>query len=335
MLLLVPVFLGLSLLTFTLSNVVTDPVSAWTTDRTPPAVIEQIRKAHHFDEPLPIQYYYYMWDLFHGNWGLSHSQSDEPVMDIIRRTFPATVELAIAATVIQIAVAIPLGIVSAVKKDKVPDHASRLLALSGASFPIFWLALLMQYVFFYSLRVAGLPYLPSTGRVDDFIMYEHPLTRITGLVILDSILTGNFSIFQNALTHIIMPAFVDGFVGLGLITRMTRSSMLETMRQDYIILARAKGLPERIVIFKHALKNAINPTITVVGTSFGFILAGAPITETVFSWPGMGKWAAFAIVSLDQAAIMGFVLITGVVYVLVNLVVDVLYSIADPRVRYG
>jgi len=335
LLLLVPVLIGLTIITFSLSNVVTDPVSAWTTDRTPPAVVEQIRKAHHFDEPLPVQYYYYLSDLLHGDWGLSHSLSDEPVMQIIRRTFPATVELAIVATVIQIAVGIPLGIVSAVKKDKAPDHASRLLALGGASIPIFWLALLMQYVFFYSLKLAGLPYLPSTGRLSEFVLLQYPLTRITGFVILDSVLTGNIPVLEDALVHIIMPAFVDGFIGLGLITRITRSSMLEMMRQDYVILARAKGLPERVVIYKHALKNAINPTITVVGTSFGFILAGAPITETVFSWPGMGKWAAFAIVSLDRAAIMGFVIIAGVIFILVNLFVDILYSVADPRVRYG
>jgi ABC-type dipeptide/oligopeptide/nickel transport system permease component len=334
-LLLVPVLLGLTLLTFTLSYVVTDPTSAWTTDRTPPSVVEQIRKAHHFDQPIVIQYYYYLSDLFHGDWGLSHSQSDEPVLNVIGRTFPATVELATVATVIQIVVGVPLGIVSAVKKDKPLDHASRLLALSGASFPVFWLALMMQFVFFYSLKLSGLPYLPSTGRLDDFVLLAHPLKTVTGFSILDSILTGNLPVLEDALTHIVMPAFVLGFTGLGLTTRITRSSMLETMRQDYIILARAKGLPERIVIYKHALKNAINPTITIIGTSFGFTLGGAPLTETVFSWPGMGKWAAYAIVSLDRASIMGFVLITGFIFVVVNLIVDVLYSVVDPRVRYG
>ena len=323
------------MITFVLSNVVTDPVSAWTTDRTPPSVVEQIRRAHHFDQPIVIQYYYYLVDLSQGQWGLSRSQSDEPVMQVIGRLFPATIELAAVATILQIAIGVPLGIISAVKKDRPLDHGSRLLALSGASFPVFWLGLLMQYVFFYSLKLNGIPYLPSTGRVDEFVLFAHPLRNITGFVLLDSLLTWNLPVFQSALAHIIMPAIVDGFTGLGLITRITRSSMLEVLRQDYIILARAKGLPERMVIYKHALKNAINPTITIVGTSFGFILGGAPLTETVFSWPGMGKWAAFAIISLDRAAIMGFVLVTGVIFVLVNLVVDVLYSVLDPRVRYG
>jgi peptide/nickel transport system permease protein len=323
------------MITFTLSNVVTDPTSAWTTDRTPPSVVEQIRKAHHFDSPLVIQYYYYLSDLFHGDWGLSHSQSDEPVLNVIKRTFPATMELAIFATVFQIAIGLPLGIFSAVKKDKPVDHGSRLLALTGTSFPVFWLGLMMQFVFFYTLRIHGLPSLPSTGQVDEFVLFEYPLRSVTGFVILDSLLTWNIPIFKDALAHIIMPAICDGFTGLGLITRITRSSMLEVMRQDYVTLARAKGLPERVVIYKHALKNAINPTITIIGTSFGFILGGAPLTETVFSWPGMGKWAAYAIVSLDRASIMGFVLITGVIFVLVNLVVDVLYSVVDPRVRVG
>ncbi len=323
------------MITFTLSHVVTDPVSAWTSDKTSPAVVEQIRKAHHFDQPIVIQYYYYLNDLFHGDWGLSHSQADEPVLSVIRRTFPATVELAFFATLIQVIVGLPLGIFSAVKKDKPLDHGSRLLALTGASFPIFWLALLMQFVFFYQLKLHGLPYLPSTGQVDDFVLYQYPVKTITGFLMLDSLLTWNLPVFGSALVHIIMPAFCVGFTGLGIITRITRSSMLEVLKQDYITLARAKGLPERVVIYKHALKNAINPTITIVGTSFGYTLAGAPLTETIFSWPGMGKWAAYAIVSLDNAAIMGFVLVAGVIFVLVNLIVDILYSIVDPRVRVG
>jgi peptide/nickel transport system permease protein len=318
-----------------LSNVVTDPVSAWTSDKTSPAVVEQIRKAHHFDQPIVIQYFYYLNDLFHGDWGLSHSQADEPVLSVIRRTFPATFELAIFATLIQVIAGLPLGIFSAVKKDKPLDHASRLLALSGASFPIFWLALLMQFAFFYELKLHGLPYLPSTGRVDDFVLYAYPLKKVTGFLMLDSLLTWNLPVLESALVHVIMPAFAVGFTGLGLITRITRSSMLEVMKQDYITLARAKGLPERVVIYKHALKNAINPTITTVGISFGFILSGAPITETIFSWPGMGKWAAYAIVSLDNASIMGFVLVAGVIFVFVNLIVDLLYSFVDPRVRVG
>ena len=273
--------------------------------------------------------------LFHGDWGLSHSQGDEPVIEVIRADLPATMELATVATLIQIVVAVPLGIVSAVRRNKPVDHASRLLALSGASFPVFWLALMLQYVFFYGLQMHNLPYLPATGRLGDVTLYNYPLTTITGFYLVDSLLTWNIPVFKDALAHIILPAFTLGFTGMGLITRITRSSMLEVLRQDYVTLARAKGLPERVVIYKHALKNAINPTITIIGLSFGFILGGSPLTEVVFSWPGIGKWAAAALVASDRASIMAYVLLTGATFVLVNLVVDVLYSVIDPRVRVG
>lgn len=323
------------MITFTLTYVVGDPVGIWTTIRTTPQQVQQIRLAHHFNDPLPVQYYYYLRDLLHGDWGVSRSQGDEPVMEVIRSTLPATMELAIAATLIQIVVGVPLGIFSAVKRNKPVDHGSRLLALSGASFPVFWLALLMQYAFFYSLQLHHFPYLPGTGRVDEFLLFDHPLKTITGFILVDSLLTWNIPVFTDALAHLIMPAFVLGFTGLGLITRITRSSMLEVLRQDYVTLARAKGLPERVVIYKHALKNAINPTITIIGLGFGFILGGSPLTETVFSWPGIGKWAAAALVATDRAAIMSFVLLTGTAFVLVNLIVDILYSVIDPRVRVG
>lgn len=335
LLLLLPVLLGISVITFTLSNVATDPVGAYITDRTPPWQVEEIRKAYHFNEPIPIQYFYYLGDLLRGDWGLSRSMSNEPVLSAIGRLFPATIELAIVAMVFQIVVGIPLGVISATKKDKPIDHGSRLLALTGTSIPVFWLGLLLQYLLFYKMKLAGLASLPSEGRVDEFVLAAHPLTTITGLIFVDSLLTLNFPVFFDALAHIIMPAFVLGFAGIGLITRITRSSMLESMRQDYITLARAKGLTERVVIYKHALRNAINPTITIMGLAFGTTLAGAPLTETVFSWPGIGKWAALAIIADDRASIMGFVIIVGFIYVLVNLMVDVLYAMADPRVRLG
>ncbi|MGA2785528.1 MAG: ABC transporter permease [Candidatus Bathyarchaeia archaeon] len=335
LLLLFPVMLGISVITFALSNIATDPIGAYITDRTPVSVIAEIRKAYHFDDPLPIQYFYYLTSLVRGDWGLSRSMSNEPVTGVIRRLFPASIELAVVAVLFQIVVGIPLGVISATRKDKALDHGSRLLAISGTAIPVFWLGLLMQYFLFYQMKLGGLPYLPSAGRVNEFVLLAHPLKTITGFVLIDSILTSNFPVFLDALAHIAMPAFVLGFAGLGLITRITRSSMLEVLRQDYITLARAKGLPERIVIYKHALRNAINPTITVMGIVFGNTLSGAPLVETVFSWPGLGRWAALAITGDDLPAIMGFVIVAGFIFVLVNLIVDILYSIADPRVRLG
>jgi ABC-type dipeptide/oligopeptide/nickel transport system permease component len=335
LLLLAPVLAGLLIIMFILSNIVSDPVNAYITVRTSPAEIEQIRRAHHFDAPVFVQFFYYLVDLSRGDWGLSTSLQYEPVTSIVVRLFPATAELAIVAILIQMALGIPLGVVSALRKDKTLDHGSRLLALSGSSLPVFWLGLIFQYVLFYSLKSANLPYLPSEGRVTYSVLVAHPLQTITGFLLLDSLITGNFAVFQDAITHIIMPAFVLGFAGLGLVTRITRSSMLEVMRQDYITSARAKGLPERIVIYKHALKNAIIPTITIVGLSFGVTLGGAPITETIFSWPGLGNWAASAILNADRAAVLAFALVAATIIVLINLVVDVLYSLADPRVGYA
>ena len=335
LLFLIPVLLGLTMLTFVLSNVVTDPVSAYITERTPQSQIAQIRKAHHFDDPIPVQYVFYLRSLLAGDWGLSKSMSNEPVLSVIARLFPATIELAVVAVIFEVTIGLPVGIISAVKKDKAPDHASRLLALSGASFPLFWFGLLMQYLFFYDLKRAGFPFLPSTGRIDDFVLFAHPLQTITGFVLFDSLVTLNIPVFFDAVSHIIMPAIVLGLEGLGIVIRVTRSSMLEVLRQDFITLARAKGLSERVVVYKHALKNALTPVITIVGVIFGYTLSGAPIVESIFSWPGMGRWAALAILSLDQASIMAFVIVSGIVYLIVNLVVDILYSVFDPRIRYG
>jgi len=335
LLLLIPVLSGLLILMFILSNVVSDPVNAYITVRTSPAEIEQIRHAHHFDAPVFVQFFYYLFDLSRGDWGLSTSLQYEPVTSAVVRLFPATAELALVAIVIQIALGIPLGVTSALKKDKALDHGSRLLALSGSSLPVFWLGLIFQYVLFYSLKSANLPYLPSEGRISYSVLAAHPLQSITGFYLFDSLITGNLPVFQDTLAHIIMPAFVLGFAGLGLVTRITRSSMLEVMRQDYITSARAKGLPERVVIYKHALKNAIIPTITIVGLSFGVTLGGAPITETIFSWPGLGNWAASAILNADRAAVLAFALVAATIIILINLIVDVFYSLADPRVGYA
>jgi ABC-type dipeptide/oligopeptide/nickel transport system permease component len=261
--------------------------------------------------------------------------SGQPVVNVIAQLFPATAELALVATFLQIIIGVPLGILSAVRKDKIADHLTRIIALTGVSIPVFWLGLLMQYTFSYSFNLAGLPTLPSTGQVDQFVLAAHPIHTLTGMLLPDSILNLNWPVFSSAVVHIIMPAITLAFTGIGLITRITRSSMLEVLKQDYITLAKSKGLPQRVVIYRHALRNAIIPTLTITGISVGYTLAGAPLTETVFAWPGIGRWAAFAITSNDYAGIMGFVIITGIVFVMVNLIVDISYSLFDPRIRVG
>lgn len=332
--LMIPVIFGVLLITFTLSHVIGDPVAAYVTERTTEEHIQMIITKHHLDEPLHIQFFYYLSDLLHGDWGYSQT-GHQPVIQCIADFFPATLELSLVAIVLSLAMGIPLGIISAVKKDKPVDHVSRIYSLSGISMPIFWFALMMQYVFFFWFKTHGLPYLPSGFRAHWLTEIEHPLTRITGLYILDSLLTLNWPMLVDSIAHIIMPAFCLAYLQMALITRMMRSSMLEVMRQDYIILARSKGLSERVVIYKHALKNALIPTVTVTGLAFGALLAGAVLTETIFSWPGIGRWATSAILTTDFGGIMGFVLVVAFVYVLVNLLVDLLYGVLDPRIRYG
>ena len=335
LLLLIPVLLGLTLITFTITHVFTNPVSAYTTDKTTPAQLQQIIHAYGFDKPVPIQYYYYLVNLLSGNWGFSRSMSSEPVLTVIHQLFPATAELAIVAIIIEIAIGLPLGILSAVRKDTWLDQLTRVLALIGVSMPVFWLGLLFQYVFSYQFHVFGLPALPTTGRVDQFVISAHPLHQITGLYLFDSLVTLNFPVFSSALASIILPALTLAFTGLGLIARIMRSSMLEVLKQDYITLAKAKGLPQRIIIYRHALKNAIIPTLTIIGVSVGYTLAGAPLVEVVFSWPGVGRWAAYAIQSLDYNGIMGFTILVGIIFVSTNLIVDIAYAYANPRIRFG
>jgi len=320
-------------ITFVLSQVLLDPVSLYMTERTREADIPLLIAHYHLNDPWPIRYVVYLRSLLTGDWGYSRSLS-QPVLGALMGRFPATVELAIAAGLWIVALGIPLGIISAVRNNRLPDHVSRLIALIGVSTPVFWLGLLLQLVFFYFFQQWGLPYLPSGGRYDVTLMLQHPVTNITGLLVFDSLVTGNFIMAQDALAHLILPSFALGFVDLGVIMRIMRSSMLEVLRQDYVTLARSKGLPERVVILRHALKNAMIPTVTVGGIAVATLLAGAPLTETVFAWPGMGRLAVAAIGTNDAPLIMGFTLITSLMLVLVNLTVDILYAFLDPRIKY-
>ncbi len=328
MFLLVFVLIGVTVITFFLSQVMLDPLALYVTERTREDAIPSIIAYYHLNDPWPIRYAVYVWNLLRGDWGQSRSLS-QPVLEGLAGRFPATMELTIVAVIWTLAVGIPLGIISALKNNKAPDHASRIVALLGVSTPVFWLALILQIVFFYYLRV-----LPSNGRFDSTTILLHPVTQVTGLMVLDTIITGNFIMTEDVLAHMILPAFALGFISLGYIMRIMRGSMLEVLRQDYIILARSKGLSERVVIYRHALKNAMIPTVTVAGLAVAGLLGGAPLTETVFSWPGMGKLAVNAIGRNDAPLIMGFTLIAALILVFANLAVDILYAYLDPRIKY-
>ncbi len=328
MFLLVFVLLGVTVITFFLSQVLLDPLALYITERTREDAIPAVIAYYHLNDPWPIRYAVYVLNLMRGDWGQSRSMT-LPVLDALAGRFPATMELAIVAIIWILAAGIPLGIISALKNNKLPDHISRIVALTGASTPVFWLALLLQIVFFFYLRI-----LPSNGRFDSTLILFHPVTQITGLMLLDTIITGNFIMAQDVAAHLILPAFALGFISLGYIMRIMRGSMLEVLRQDYIILARSKGLTERVVIYRHALKNAMIPTVTVAGLAVAGLLGGAPLTEFVFAWPGMGRLAVNAIGRNDAPLIMGFTLLAALILVFANLIVDILYAYLDPRIKY-
>jgi ABC-type dipeptide/oligopeptide/nickel transport system permease component len=328
------ILLGVTLLTFILTHAIpgVDPLAAYVTQSTPISQYPAIAKFYGLDKPLYEQYFYYLWNLMHGNWGWS-TTAVMPVAQAIESYFPATLELTVVALVISTTLGILLGIVSALKSNRLPDHIARIFSISTISVPSFWLGLLFQVFFFLELETHGLPYLPSNGRVDEKIALIHPLHQITGLYLVDSLITANWPFFESALTHIILPALTLALVTTGIKARVVRASVLEVLKSEIVTAALARGVPWRVVIFRHVLKNSLVPIISVVGLSFAYLLTGAVLVETVFSWNGMGQWAAGAILNNDSAAIMGFALICAVIFVVINLIVDIVYTFVDPRIR--
>ncbi|MHA1596920.1 MAG: ABC transporter permease [Candidatus Asgardarchaeia archaeon] len=333
----IPVIIGVTLITFVLSNFVGNPYAAYVTNEQQlrnEAALEAIARKYHLNDPVFVRYLWYLWFLLQGDWGYSRA-GHAPVLNVIMDRFPATFELTMVAMVFALGVGIPLGVISAVKSNKPIDHVSRFLALSGVSIPIFWLGLMLQILFYLIPQQLGLPYLPQEGRYDPLLLLSHNFRRYTGLMIIDSILNFDLAILLDSIAHLVLPSIALGYTSLATIVRLTRSSMLEVLRQDFMTLARAKGLPERVVIYKHALRNALIPTVTVAGLALAGLLGGAVLTETVFAWPGLGSWAVAAITRSDIAAIMGFTLMIAIIYTVANLAVDVLYGWLDPRIRLG
>jgi len=321
----IPVLLGVTVITFVISHLVPgDPARLLAGPHAPIEVVLAIRSKMGFDKPLYEQFYIYLSDLLHGDLGMSIT-TRRPVLTDLLRFFPATLELTLTAMVVSVAIGVPLGIASATKQNTLPDHLSRVVALIGVATPVFWSGLMVLLIFYYQLGIA-----PGPGRLDVGVTTPH---QITGLYLVDSILTADWGAFTSALSHLVLPSIVLAFSTLGMIVRMVRSSMLEVLREDYIVLARAKGLPERAVIYKHALKNALTSTITLTGLIFGALLSGTVLVEAIFSWPGIGRYAVTAIEYIDFAAVMGYTLIVTLIYLTVNLSVDVFYALIDPRVR--
>ncbi len=324
---LILVVAGVCVITFIISHLIPgDPARLLAGDRASDEIVRHIRQQLGLDLPLWQQFARYVDALLHGDLGTS-IRTGRPVLEDLKTFFPATLELAFCALLIALLVGIPLGVLSAVYRNRWTDHLVRLMALTGISTPAFWLGLGVIVLFY-----GKLDWLPGSGRLDDWF---DPPTRVSGFYLLDSLLEGNIEVFFNALQHLILPAATLAFVHLGIVARQIRSAMLEQLNEDYIRTALASGLPKFTIVVRYALPNALIPSITVLGLALGDLLYGAVLTETVFAWPGMGAYVVSSIQALDFPAVMGFAIVVSVAYVLVNLVVDLLYLWIDPRMGRG
>lgn len=322
----IPVLFGVTLSMFLISHSISGgPAAMIAGPRASQETLETIRKEYGLDRPLYEQYARYMKGLSKGDLGQS-IRNRRPVSQDLKVFFPATLELTLASMMICICLGLPLGIWAAVRRNKLSDHLIRIFSVIGVSTPVFWLGLMLLLVFYRNLDL-----LPGSGRLG--IYFSAP-PAVTGMYTVDAFLAGDFELLSNAAQHIILPAFCLSYVYLAIVTRIVRSSMIDSLGQDYIITARANGLSEARVIGKHALKNSLIPTITIVGISVGELLGGAILTETIFNWPGMGKYVVDSASYLDYPAIMGFALVSTLAYVFLNLLVDVLYAVVNPQIRY-
>jgi peptide/nickel transport system permease protein len=321
----IPVLLGVSIVVFFMVRAIPgDPAQLLLGQQATQEQVQQVRQNMGLDKPVIVQYGIFLADALRGDLGDS-IVTGRPVTTELLARFPATLELTAFAMLVAVLVGVPVGVISAVKQYSWLDKFTSVLALTGISMPIFWLAMILIVIFFVNLG-----WLPFPGRLST----GYAVTSITGLVLVDSLLTLNFPAFWDGLKHLIMPAIALGTIPMAIIMRMTRSSMLEVMGEDYVRTARAKGVVPWRVIFKHALRNAMLPTVTVIGLQYGLLMGGAVITETIFSWPGVGQIAYDSVNRRDYAMIQGVVLYGAALFVLVNLLVDVLYAVLDPRVRY-
>jgi ABC-type dipeptide/oligopeptide/nickel transport system permease component len=320
------VLLAVTVLVFALSRLGGSPIAIYLQHDMSQEEVAALEERYGIDEPLPVQYLAWLGGVVRGDLGWS-GVSVAQVSDVLPAKFVATLELATFGSMIAIALGIGLGAYAGARRNRFADHITRVITVSGASLPLFWFALLMLMLFYLVIPIAPL------GRFDNEIYAQ--LSHYTGFYTIDAILNLNARAFVDAISHLALPAFVLGFEGMAVIARMVRSSLVEEMGEDYVESARAKGLPERLVVRRHALRNAMVPTITVIGLSWGILLQGTVVVELVFRWPGMGRWATDAIIRGDRATIMAFVLVTAVVYLLVNLIVDLIYAHLDRRVVLG
>jgi len=321
------VLIGVSIITFLLARVVpTDPAELYIGPKARADQIALVREQLGLNKPLPIQYLIYMRDLLHGNLGISIG-TKRPVLQEIKDRAPATIELLFTGMLLAVLIGIPLGVLSARWQGKPLDIVVRSVSIVGVSMPAFYLGLMFQILFFRNLH-----WLPLTGDVSSDLRFTNPLQMVTHFVLLDALLTHNWVALKDAAWHLVLPAITLAAYPIGLIARMTRAAMLEVLEQDYIRTARAYGIKDVIITYLYALKNAISPTLTVVGLTIALSLTGAFFVEAIFNWPGLGEFTVRALLNIDYPAIMGITLFGATAYVIINLVVDVLQAWIDPRI---
>ncbi|AEC16766.1 ABC transporter permease subunit [Gallibacterium anatis] len=322
----IPTFIGITLLTFALIHLIPgDPIEIRMGERgLSPEIHQQMMHQLGLDKSLPEQYFDYLKGIAHGDFGTSF-KNNVPVLDEFLSLFPATIELAVFAILFAVIIGIPIGILAAIKRGSIFDHSVMAISLTGYSMPIFWWGLLLMLLVSVQWNLT-----PVSGRIDA----EYWVDSVTGFMLIDSWLSGEPGAFKSAVMHLILPSIVLGTIPLAVISRMTRSSMLEVLGEDYIRTARAKGLSSMRIIVVHALRNALIPVVTVIGLIVGQLLSGAILTETIFSWPGIGKWVIEAIRARDYPVVQSAVLIIATIIIIVNLLVDLLYGVVNPRIRY-
>jgi len=319
-------FVGLTAVTFIIGRVMpADPVLAIVGDRAPQVVYDAVYLKLGLDKPLIQQYLIYLVNVLQGDFGKS-IMTTRPVLDDLIRFFPATFELASIATIAGIFIGVPMGVVAAVRQGHLIDHIVRVIGLIGYSVPIFWLGLMALVVFY-----ARLDWLPGPGRIE--VYYDGIVEPTTGFILIDSAMQGEWEIFRNALSHIVLPASMLATFALAYIARMTRSFMLDQLSQEYVITARVKGLSEFAVIWRHAFRNVLVQLITIIGLTYASLLEGSVLTETIFAWPGIGQYITNSLFNNDMNAVLGGTIVIGVCFVGINMLSDLLYRLVDPRVR--
>lgn len=320
----IPTLLGVSILVFLMVHLAPgDPALVILGEHASKDSVEALREQMGLNKPLIEQYFMFVTNAIQGNFGVSIVSGDEVWNEFIQR-FPATIELSVVAMFLAVILGLFAGILSAVKRYSIFDYTAMSTALAGVSMPVFWLGLMLIY--FFSVKLG---WLPVSGRLG----YEYDIDEVTGFFLIDSLIMEDYEAFWDALKHLILPAFALGTIPMAIIARMSRASMIEVMKEEYIRTAKAKGCSKKQVILVHALKNALLPVLTVIGLMLGTLFAGAILTETTFSWPGIGKWLVNAVNQRDFPTIQSTTLIIASIFVIINLIVDVLYAVVNPRIR--